>query len=149
MLSSIVFLLLGGERADLDGLKLGGREFGDTNWMRFDGAPGRTQPARFAISPTTCFSELTPTPRSGFVAVRFYRWGARRFLRAPTAEFAGGIPAEELWGQPFWSWPRESTEPPLGLKRIRTVQAFLSRRFEHRRLDFVDAREEPRGRRQA
>ena len=107
--------------------------------MRYAGEPWRRQPSSLAVSQTKRFLEIEPAGKSGFVAIRFFPWGARRFFRVPVREIADrAIDAHELWGGPVRELEERIASASSASERVALVEAFLQERFDGRALDVVD-----------
>jgi hypothetical protein len=107
--------------------------------MRYQGEPFREQPSLFGVSQTKRFLEIQPAGSTGFVAVRFYPWGARRFLRLPVAEFADRhVPGDELFGSACRELLERVADSPSIEERVARVDAFLFERFDASPPDAVD-----------
>jgi AraC-like DNA-binding protein len=108
--------------------------------MRRDGEPHyEQQPSSFAVSQTKRFLEIQPAGRSGFVAIRFYPWGARRFFHVPVHEFADReIELDLLWGRSARELAERVGNARSSPERVALAEAFLLRRFDDRDRDVVD-----------
>jgi len=127
------------ERILPDGLVEAVFHFGEPYLMRHDGDPFRRQPSSFAVSQTKRFLEIRPAGCSGFIAIRFYPWGARRFFRLPLSDFADRhIPAEQLWGSAAEELQERVAAASSSEERVARVEAFLLERFDDSPRDVVD-----------
>jgi len=127
------------ERILPDGLVEAVFHFGEPYWMRRDGERFQRQPSSFAVSQTRRFLEIRPAGRSGFVAIRFYPWGARRFFGLPLSDFADShLPAEELWGRAAEELVEKLAEDRSSEERVARVESFLLERFDDSPPDVVD-----------
>jgi AraC-like DNA-binding protein len=127
------------ERILPDGLVEVVFHFRDPFLMRREGETFARQPPSFAVSMTERFLEMRPSGRSGFVAVRFHPWGARRFFRVPVEEFRDRhLPAEELWGPAASELSEKIAEARSMEERIALVEGFLLDRFDDSPRDAVD-----------
>jgi AraC-like DNA-binding protein len=113
--------------------------FGEPYLMRHDGEPFHQQPASFAVSQTKRFLEIKPVGRSGFIAIRFYPWGARRFFRLPVLDFADRhVPADQLWGSACGELLEKIAEASSIRERVAQLEGFLLERFDDSPPDVVD-----------
>jgi AraC-like DNA-binding protein len=93
--------------------------------QRFDGDAAAIQPRSLVVSQTRRYLEIWPTGRSGFMSVRFHRWGGYHFFAQPVAAFADrAVSSRDLWGPPV-----AALEEALAAARDAPARAVLLRRF--------------------
>lgn len=61
--------------------------------MRYAGEAFSRQPTASVVSQTRRYVEIRPSGPSGFMSVRFHRWGARHFIDVPLNELADRLDA--------------------------------------------------------
>lgn len=95
------------------------------------------QDAAFAISQMHEFIEIESKGEVGFIAVRFYPWGARHFFDRPVQSFLdASISAYDLWPRSGGEIRAVVARPLDWSERVARVQRFcLSRRAEFARDD--------------
>jgi AraC-like DNA-binding protein len=107
--------------------------------MRFRGGKFSRQPQSFAISLTRRFVDITPSGRSGFVAVRFHPWGAYHFFDVPVAELSDQMsPIEFMYGQDALRLEDQVNAAVNALQRARLVQQFLLERLRRHQKERCD-----------
>lgn len=93
------------------------------------------QPRCFAISMMRKAVEIESAGRTGFLAVRFYPWGAHHFFTRPIRSFLDQtVPAEQLWPEFVPGLMRDVDACAHTGQRVAVVQQFLVNRLnEHGR----------------
>jgi len=106
---------------------------------RSGGVSAQIQPISFLNSQTSHFIDIEPTGEVGFVAARFYPWGAHHFIGVPVREFADRtIPAREVWGAGAAELEQRIASSRDRQHRIEIMQAFLVRKLERHHKHEVD-----------
>ncbi len=95
------------------------------------------QPQGFLVSQMRRFIEIESAGDIGFIAVRFYPWGAHHFFGKPISSFLDNtVDAAEIWPEHFDRLQRQLAEAPDKDLRLAIVQSFLGERLtECRRFD--------------
>ena len=122
-----------------DGIVEVGFHYGAPYESRFEGDPWCPQARSFVATQTKRYLEIRPTGPSGFIAIRFYPWGARRFFRAPVSELSERIlPADAIWGKAARDLTERVGNASSTSERLERVERFLLARYDERELDVVD-----------
>ena len=122
-----------------DGIVEVGFHYGVPYESRFEGESWRPQEQSFVATQTKRYLEIRPTGPSGFIAVRFYPWGARRFFRSPVSLLSERVlPADAIWGKAARDLTERIGNASSNAGRLREVQAFLLARYDERDPDLVD-----------
>jgi AraC-like DNA-binding protein len=100
--------------------------YGDPWLTSVAGDPPFVQPQGFAISMLRKYIEIMPNGRTGFVAVRFFPWGAYHFFSEPIRNFLDGtVDCGVLWSEAFADWRADFMGADGDGQRVEMVQDFL------------------------
>ena len=97
------------------------------------------QESAFAISQMREYIEIESTGAVGFMAVRFYPWGAHHFFATPISSFLDdAIPAIALWPQHATELASLTARTGDWEGRLNSLETFLAERYEENRSDDVE-----------
>jgi AraC-like DNA-binding protein len=96
------------------------------------------QPENFAISMMRKFVEIGSSGKTGFIAVRFYPWGAYHFFNEPVQNFLDQtIDASGLWGSDSKIIMEKIKKQGTTEQRFKLVEAFLLEKLKQFQKDEV------------
>jgi len=94
--------------------------------MQHGDGPAIVQPQTLAVSQTRRPIRVSPRGHSGFLSVRFFPWGAHRYLPTPVHSFADdSVSATDLWGAQAHELEAALDDANEVVERVQLVQRFL------------------------